>query len=149
MAVHMRKQIRAGAASVLGALASIGDNVFVSRAEAIAAGKFPAIAIGTGSETAEAETAFGPGRIVRRELELRIEAVVMENDTYADTLDQVCLEVETALANDMALGCGAKWIGPPQTEIEFDGRGNQVVAVAVLTFTVAYFTAQNAPGVAQ
>jgi hypothetical protein len=148
MAYHMRRQIRDGAATVLGALASTGDNIFVQRAEAIAANKFPAIAIGTANETTQVQTMAGPARIVQREVELVIEAVAVENDTYADTLDQLCMEVETALANAMALGCGAKWIDPPETNFETDGRGNLVVAVAVMTFRVTYFTAQNAPDVA-
>lgn len=148
MPTHMRQQIRQGAATALASLATSGDNVFLSRAEAIAADRFPAIAISTQNETSEVQTVFGPGRIVQRTVELLVEAVAVENDTYADTLDQIALEVETALADNMSLGVGAKWIDPPETNIETDGRGQLVVAVAVMTFRVTYFTAQNAPGVA-
>lgn len=151
MAVHMRQQIRAAAANLLTSVSELAAgeaSVFPSRLAAIDVDRLPALAVSTANESTEPATAFGPDRVVQRELDLVVEAVVRENDTYADTLDALCLEVETLLANDMSLGVGAKWIGPPETSIEFDGKAGVTVAVAIMTFKVIYFTAQNAPGVA-
>ena len=151
MADHMRTQIRGAAATLLAgitALASGSDSLFAARTDAIGADLLPALAVSTADESTQGVTSPGAARVVQREVQLVVEAVVRENDTYAETLDGLCKEVEALLAANMSLGVGAKWIDPPETNIEFDGRASVTFAVAVMTFRVVYFTAQNAPDVA-
>lgn len=82
-------------------------------------------------------------RSVSRVLDVIIEGYVSATANYDDTLDQIAVEVEEALAADVTLGGLAKDTQVTAFEADFSGDGEQPVAVGRFTVTVQYRTAEN------
>lgn len=142
---HARKQIRDQLATMLAGLATTGANVFTSRVYALAANQLPALRIYTLNESVEEEGTIGGSRQRLRELEVAIEAIVKAASNPDDTVDQIALEVEKALAADKSLSGLAKDSYISSTEIELDGEQEQKLVIATMTWTVQYLVADTAP----
>ena len=66
---------------------------------------------------------------------------------YDDTVDTICSEVEVALGGSTVNGL-VKDIYLESTEINYQGEGDQPLAIATMTWNVLYETASNAPDTA-
>lgn len=139
---HVRKQIRDNIVSTLTGLTTTGSKVYKTRVYPLAEGKLPGLCIYTGSETSEASTLTIP-RTKTRLLEVFVEAYAAGVTNVDDSLDQICVEVEEALAADVTRGGKAKDTVVTATEIEFSGEGDKPVGVARITVTVTYMTKEN------
>ena len=149
MADHVRKQIRAAAVTALTGLATTGARVFASRVYPLQDTDLPGLRISNPDETIEPASMGGANRYLERTLILEVQACVKQVSGYEDLVDQICKEVEVALANDNTLGPLAKWIVPRGIQTELVGEGEIPVAVATMRFEVLYYTALNAPDVPQ
>lgn len=139
---HVRKQIRDNIVTTLTGLATTGSKIYKTRVYSLADGKLPGLCIYTGSETMEASTLTRP-RTKTRVLEVFVEAYASAVSNLDDALDQICVEVEEALALDVTRGGKAKDTVVTAAEIEFSGEGEKPVGVARLTVTVTYMTKEN------
>jgi hypothetical protein len=74
-----------------------------------------------------------------------VDGYVKAVSNFDDLVDTISAEVETALGNDVTLNSLAKNTYLESTDIEYDGEGDQPVAVVSLTYVVQYATIENAP----
>jgi len=148
MADHLRKQIRAAAATALTGLTTTTSHVFKNRDRDLQAADLPALRIWTLEEATSVQS-MGVGRVREHTLQLIVEACVKANSAYDDTVDLICKEFEIALDNHttQTLSGLCKYIKPAGFELEVEGEGDKTIAVGRMTFEVIYFTAQGAPDV--
>ena len=148
MANHLRRQIREAVATAVTGLTTTSTRVFQSRVYPLEAGDLPCLLIRTQSETVSAQEISTP-RALERYLTVELVAVAKGVADVDDTLDQICKEVEIALAMPCAALAGlAKGIDLTNVEIELEGSAEQPVGKATLRYQVLYFTEENAPDVA-
>ena len=139
---HVRQDIRDNIVTTLTNLPIIGTNVYKTRVYPLANNKLPGLCIYTGSETSESVTITRP-RTKLRILEVFVEAYATATADLDDALDDICVEVEEALALDVTRGGKAKDTVVTATEMEFSGEGDKPVGVARMTVTVTYMTPEN------
>lgn len=137
---HVRQTIRDHIVSAVTGLSTTGANVFTSRVYPIAAGKMPGLCVYTLSEAIEAQTLRPPRGLVRV-LEISVEAYV-EGSTNDDVLDNICAEVEAAIAADITRGGNAKDTILVSFEADF-ADGERPLVVGRLTYQVTYSTAET------
>jgi len=136
---HVRKSIRDRVESVLSsAVSSVSGRVFASRVYPLTGPELPAIAIYTNSESSGLQT-MGT-RTLMRDLSLNVDAYVRVTDTFDDSVDALCVEIEEAIAADFTLNGLVKDTVLTSTEIDFDGEADKPVGVTRLTFTIRYVT---------
>lgn len=143
-AVHMRTQIRDAVATALAGLTQTGSRVFLSRSLPLGA-ETPAILIYTNNETAE----YDLGEMIcipRRLITLTVEGYHHGDDD--DLLDQIALEVETALFSDPTLGGLAEGISNTEQTLSRESEGAKNTGVITMEFGVAYRAADGAPATA-
>jgi len=143
---HVRKNIRDDIKTTLTGLATTGSNVYQSRVYPIHGSKLPGILLYNRSEETTYETVSTP-RMQNRRCEYQVEIYVKGVANYDNTLDQICLEVEEALYTDLTRGGNARDTRITSFDAEFDGGGDQPVAVATLTVEVTYQVRENNPDV--
>jgi len=144
MANHIRQQIRERIATDLTGLTTTATRVYQSRVYPLADNNLPGLIIFTKEETSE-PTGMGSNRLIDRMLIVRIQAFCEGVSDFDDTVDTICKEVETALANDTDLNSLAKDTYLSATDIQFDSSGSQPIGYASMDFTVEYQTLDNAP----
>lgn len=138
---HIRKQIRDKVARKLDFLNTTKRNIFKGRFYGIQAAKLPALLIYTSSESAEVTT-MGTGRNSDRILTLVVEGYAKSNAVIEDTLDQIAVEVEEALANTTLDGL-IRDIEYNGYELDANADPEQTVAVIRLTFSIEYSVAED------
>jgi len=126
---HVRKQIRDAIVTATTGLTTTGSNVFRSRIYPLEQTKLPGLCIFTRSETVEFDTLTM--------------AYVSATTNYDNTLDQIAVEVEEALAADVTLGGLSKDLQVTAFEADFSGDGEQPVAIGRFTVTVQYRTSET------
>jgi len=143
---HVRKSIRDNIKTTLTGLATTRSNVFQSRVYPMHSSKLPGILIYNKSEETSYETVSTP-RMQNRTADYQVEVYVKGTANYDDTLDQICLEIEEALYEDLTRGDNASDTRITSFYADFDGGGDQPVAVATLTVEVTYQVRENNPDV--
>ncbi len=144
MANHIRQQIRERVGSTLSGLTTTGSNVFQSRVFNLEESKLPAIIIYTKSETNEL-LQMGSTRTLQRNLSLAVEAYVKATSNFDDTIDSIAKEVESAMASDVTHNNLARDSFLESTEINYNGEGDQPLAVMEMTYNISYLTTEAAP----
>ncbi len=139
---HVRKQIRDAVVTALTGLSTTASRVYKSRIYPLESGKLPGLAIYTKSEEIQNNT-IGKPRTQVRILEVMVEAYVMANTAFDDTIDAISLEVEEALYANATLGGKAKELDIVSFESDFSGEGEKVVGVGRFTVQVTYTTKEN------
>lgn len=143
---HVRKSIRDNIKTALTGLTTTGSNVYQSRVYPMHGTKLPGILLYNKSEQTSYETVSTP-RMQNRTCEFQVEIYVKGVANYDDTLDQICLEVEEALYTDLTRGGNAKDTQITAFDADFDGGGDQPVAVCTLTVEVTYQVRENNPDI--
>tara|TARA_R100001163_G_C5017818_1_gene161565 strand:- start:16 stop:450 length:435 start_codon:yes stop_codon:yes gene_type:complete len=134
---HLRQQIRERVATTLTGLTTTGSNVFQSRVYPIENTKLPCLLIYTREESSE-PLDMGPPRTIEKRLSLVIEGYVKANSNYDDTIDTITKEVEVAMYGDRLINNLAKDSFLVSTEIDFNGEGDNPLAIVVMTFEIPY-----------
>lgn len=149
MANHLRRQIREAVATAVTGLATTASRVYQSRVYPLERGTdLPGLLVHSLAETSTRMTLGAPG-IMERTLRVQVVAVAEAVANLDDSLDQVCKEVEVALAMPCAALAGiAKTITLIATDIEMQGASVRPVGQAAMTYEVVYLAAENAPDVA-
>jgi len=142
---HVRKQIRDAIAVALTGLATTAGRVSANRSYTIP--DTPAIRIMNAAEGSEYTSSNGGVRTRNRVSGYGIECHAQGSDAD-DTLDQIALEVETALEADPTLGGLSKDLYLISSEPEWSGDADQQSGKLTLTYDVLYLTAEGSPGVA-
>lgn len=149
MADHLRRQIREGIATAVTGLTTTGSRVFQSRVYPLEVADLPGLLVRSSSEVVEVMTIHAP-RLQQRSVNVEVVAVARATSDLDDTLDEICKQVEIALAMPVtALAGKAKNVSLASTEIELTGGAERPVGTATMTYVVEYFAFENAPDVAQ
>ena len=134
---HKRQSIRERVASTLTGLTTTGSNVFQSRVYPIENTKLPCLLIYTREETSEPLTT-NPPRAIEKVLSLVVEGYVKANTNFDDTIDTICEEVEEALFTDRLINDLALDSFLVNTEISYNGEGDNPLGIVVMTFQITY-----------
>lgn len=143
---HIRKEIRDDIVTTLTGLATTGSNVFRNRTHPLSASKLPAIAVFNKAEEVLYRTIDAP-RLQERTATYEVEAYVKGTSDYDNTLDQINLEIEEALYTDLTRGGDAMDTRIINFISDFNGDGDQPIAVSRLTVEVKYRVRENNPDV--
>ena len=133
---HVRTQIRNAVATELTGLTTTGTRVYKGRFYSLQQGKLPALLVYTSSESAEVDTMGFPAGS-NRTLNLVVEGYAMSKTTVEDTLDQIALEVEEALAGVTLSGL-IRDIEYTGFDLDANADPEQTVAVIRLAFSIEY-----------
>lgn len=139
---HIRKLIRDNINTTLTGLDTTAYNVYQSRVYPMHNAKLPGILIYNKSENVQ-YSAMGVPRLQERIAEFELQIYVKAKTDYDDKLDQICLEVEQALATDVTRGGYAIDTRVTTFESDFNGDGDQPVAICTLTVEVRYQVREN------
>jgi hypothetical protein len=139
---HVRKQIRDRVVTDLTNLATTGTKVFQTRFYPLATAKLPGLAVYTNSETVEASTVTRPRTMVRV-VEVVVEGYAQAKTGLDDTLDQINVEVEEAIAADSTLNGLAKDIKLVSVEVDYGADGEQPVGTIRMVFEATYVTLET------
>ena len=145
MADHVRQQIRERIATTVSGLSTTGSRVYQSRIYPLATADLPGLLIYSISEDSEIDM-MGSG--MNRNLSISIEGYVRSATELDDKIDDICKEVEVAMAGDVTLNNLAKNSFLGNTNISYSADGDQPMGGVTLTYLVQYRTASDAPDVA-
>lgn len=134
---HVRRQIREAVATAVTGLSTTSTRVFQSRVYPLRDADLPCLLVSTESEEIEPATI---GSIVQRAMEIHVKAVAKANVNLDDTLDQIALEVETAMAGAIPLAHLSK------IDVDMDDALEKPTGVLTLTYRITVFTAAGNPG---
>lgn len=136
---HVRKQIRDRVATLVTGLTTTGSNVYKMRRYALDDAKLPALCIYTMDESSALITIGS--RTLRRGVNVAVHAFAKgSSTTVSDTIDNICVEVEEAIAADFFLNGLAKSCVLSSTEIDINVEGQESIASARLVYSVEYIT---------
>jgi uncharacterized protein YabE (DUF348 family) len=144
MTDHLRQRIREQVATTVTGLATTGSNVFQSRVYSLSDDVLPALLVYSVSESSDIDSMGSIGSLTRN-LSLSIEGYVKNVSDYDDVIDDVCKEVEIAMAGDKTLNGLAQNSYLAGTDINYNGEGEQPVGIVTMNYVIQYRTATNAP----
>ena len=143
---HARTQIRQALVTRLTGLATTGVNIAADRYHLFDDATLPALRVYAESEDLLDELMGGRQQ---RRVTFTVEAIAKQNAALDDTLDQIALEVETAIASERTLG------GLARGGMRYGGIGDfrsddmleHPAGIWPLRFTAEYDVDANAPGI--
>lgn len=144
---HVRQQIRDEIVTTITGLSTTGSRVYRSRVYPVADNKLPGLLIYTSTEDVET-VSITPPRTQMRALSLTVEAYVKGVSNFDNQVDTIAEEVEAALAQDVTRAGLAKDTTITGFEVEFNGDGDQPVAVGRLSVRIDYATLEDDASVA-
>jgi len=146
MSEHVRKQIRNAAKGALQGLATTGDRVYVSRVYPLDRAKLPGLLIFTPAEASGREDS--PTDLMR-DMTLQIHGIARISSNMEDELDDIALEVETALDALGLAGLAKIYHGIQATVSTLEGEdADQPHGAIAMEFLYTYRTVTGAPDVA-
>lgn len=139
---HIRKQIRDALVTAVTGLTTTGSRVYRSRVYPLESGKLPGLCVYTKSEEVTNSTLTRP-RTQTRQLEASVEAYLMANTNFDDTLDTIAVEIEEAIYSNTALNALVKQINITGFEADYSGDGEKVVGVGNFSVQIIYSAREN------
>lgn len=148
---HVREQIRDAVVSAVTYLDLTARRVFRTRVYPMDRESLPGICVYTKSETSEPNTIGGLKSVSAylRVMSVSIEVYAKALADLDNTLDDIAVEIEAAMANSSTLNNLAKDVVLSATEIDImGGDSDQPVGVMRLTYDVTYRTTLADPSAA-
>lgn len=139
---HIRKQIRDALVTAVTGLTTTGSRVYRSRVYPLESGKLPGLCVYTKSEEVTNSTLTRP-RTQTRQLEASVEAYLMANTNFDNTLDTIAVEIEEAIYSNAALNALVKQINITGFEADYSGDGEKVVGVGNFNVQIIYSAREN------
>lgn len=140
---HMRTQIRQAVASALAGLPTSGARVFVNRVHELRAADLPCLMVQTGAEP-QIDPFTVDGGALQRQLLLTVRAIAKAATALDDTLDQMLLEVEGAMALT-TLGGLVKRVELKSVDSGLSDALDTPCGELTATWLVTYFTPTATP----
>lgn len=141
---HGRKQIRDALITQLTGLATTGARVYADRVEGLPQAELPALIVRTvGEERDTARDTFHGTEIPRR-LSIGIAARILTGGD--DALDQIALEVETALESNPTLSGKLLTLRYLGAQLQRSSDGDRDHALLILNYEAQYSTLRLDPG---
>jgi hypothetical protein len=140
---HTHQQIRDALATALTGLTTSGARVYKNRLYPMDSAELPGLRIYLDSDEIQAETIHTPV-LYAHTLTVTVEACARASTALDDTLDTMSAEIETALSAPLTVS--GKKLDLIFAASQYDDEpASPPVGVKRLTFTLAYYTASNAP----
>lgn len=141
---HIRQQIREAVATAVTGLAS-GATVYESRVYDLPKATTLALIVDCGDEEIEYTTMTSP-RTVQAELEVKIQALVINATSPEDSRDTLLKEVQVALASNDLSGV-LKGVGLTLEGVEtaYEDEAETRVMMSEMTWLAVYHFAENDP----
>ena len=135
---HVRQQIRDRMVTILTGLPTTGTKVYAMRKYALDDSKLPCLLIYTMDESSSLITIGS--RTLMRNLTVAVETIVKNSDSVQDIVDNICRDVEEAVAADFTLNGLVKSCILTGTEINIVVDADRPISSARLVFTAQYIT---------
>lgn len=142
MTDNVRKQLRDQVAVLVEGLTTYAVNVYKNRRYPVDASELPCLIVQTGSETIEHLTIDYPAHQVRSE-QLIITVIAEAIDGIDDMLDEICKDIEVALAGKVSIAKNFTLDGT--TGIEPNVVGEKPVGMVDMRFTAEIHTLEDEP----
>lgn len=148
---HVAAKLRQAVALQLAGLPTTGANVFLNRTQGtpLHEGEYPGIVVsGRGEQITEITLG---GEVIQRDMRLSVTVMVKTNDgDVEDTLDQIRLEVETALNPRLSIDTTTvallyTGLSDPETDESLD----EAVMIAEMSYACTVFTSKDRPDLLQ
>lgn len=145
---HARQQCLAAITGLVTGLPLAGTNVFQSRFYPFEKASLPGRLVRYLPNTESSATATRPApRVLERTLRVEIVNVMAAVANLDSEIDDLCVEVEKALAMPVAVGPWSS-LSLLQTSIDFNVEGEQPCGEARMAYEVVYRIREGAPDVA-
>ena len=146
---HARETIRKAVKAAVTSLTTTGAQVSTGMSTVYDGADLPALRVMVARDTEEALEVEVMGNVVNRLLSVIVEGRALQDSTTdgatEDTLDDICLEVETALMTDSTVDGLVDDIRLESTEIEIDGSGETPVGIVQMVWAILYRANSAAP----
>ena len=142
MTDHVRKQLRDQVAVLVQGLTTYAVNVYKNRTYPVDSSELPCLIVQTGNETIEHLTIDFPARQLRRE-QLIITVIAEAVTGLDDMMDEICKDIEIALAGNVSLAKNFTLDGT--SGIEPNVVGEKPVGMVEMRFAAEIYTLENAP----
>jgi hypothetical protein len=142
MTDHVRKQLRDQVAVLVQTLTTYAVNVYKNRKYPVDESDLPCLIVQTGDEEIELLTMDYPAQQLRKE-QLIISVIVVATTGIDDMLDEICKDIEIALAGNVSLAKNFKL--DSTSGIEPNIVGEKPVGVVDMRFMAEIYTLENAP----
>ena len=139
---HARKTLREAIAAAVTGLALTGARVHQSRMRPQREDALPCLLV----ETNDEEIAEGIDSKQQRSLSVVITGMAKSTVTLDDTLDQIALEIETAMDADSTFGGTCSGSTLVNIKISFDDTTDKPVGQISLEYRATYFVSAGSPG---
>ena len=143
--MHIRQSIRDNVKTTLTGLGITGDRVYANRIYPFLQQVSNGILIYTESEQTEYLT-MGRPRSQERTLTLKVEIYAKSTANLDNLIDDIALEIESALYTDPTRGGVATDTMIMNFDSDFNGDGDSPVGVGILDVIVKYNCVENALG---
>lgn len=137
---HLRKQIRDRIVTDVTGLSTTGSRVHKSRVYPV--DTLPCLCVYTKNESIETETLTVP-RTQIRTLSINIDGYATATSNLDDSLDQISLEVEEAIAGDVRINNLAKQAQVTAVEVDYSEEGEKPIGMIRITIEVEYVAIEN------
>lgn len=144
MANHLHRQIREAIVTKLTGLATTGANVVGSRDIVLDGNRLPGLRVYLDGETAQPLTLHA-NHIQERRLDVLVDACAKAVSGLENTLDQIKLEVEVALAAGITVGGKLLDVYYAGIRPDDDQQADKPAGVKTLQFLVPFFCPSTAP----
>lgn len=141
MTTHARQQIREAVATAVTGLATTGARVYQSRLHALRDSNLPCLMVNTDDEDVSED--FDTSA---RTLRIKIAGVAKASANLDDTLDQMALEVETAVKNGVTVTGKVLTLELKSISVEMVDSLDKPAGLIALEFDVQYSIVTGAPG---
>lgn len=145
MSTHAREQLRDIIAAYVANLTTTSTRVYRNHPYVVTEAQLPCLFIYTTGDEMLPEYS-SPARQHVREMEVIIEGRAQAKSDVDETLDDIGLEVETAIAAHTTLAGAAHFIEYQGCEVEIDAEHSVPTGIIRMTFTVRYEILVTAPG---
>lgn len=138
--MHERRAIREAIRTQLTGETAAGARVFETRQAPLRTDELPAIAIYTEDESVDPASGSTAPRELRRTVNIAIEAWARAAADVDDVLDELALEIETAMDSDLEFGGTAYHSVLLSTEVGLKLDGDRPMGAIRLVYAVTYHT---------
>jgi len=142
MTDHVRKQLRGQVATLVQSLTTYAVNVYKNRRYPVDSSELPCLIVQTGEEEIEILTIDYPAQQLRQE-QLIISVIAETTVGMDDMLDEICKDIEVALAGNVSIAKSFKL--DSTSGIEPNIVGEKPVGVVDMRFVAEIYTLENAP----
>jgi len=142
MTGHVRKQLRGQVATLVQSLTTYAVNVYKNRRYPVDSSELPCLIVQTGDEEIELLTIDYPAQQLRQE-QLIISVIAETTVGLDDMLDEICKDIEVALAGNVSIAKSFKL--DSTSGIEPNIVGEKPVGVVDMRFVAEIYTLENAP----